>query len=447
MMSSFWHEFISLDLPPILTALFSSLSCALIGNYLVLRRQSLMGDAISHAVLPGIVLAFLISGTRSSFAVFIGASIAGICSALLIEVIRKIGQVETGASMGVVFSIFFALGVLLMEQAAANNIDLDADCLLHGQLETIFWLPPENIFEIIRLSTLSQLPNEVFVSLAVFVFISIFIILFYKELKLFSFDEALAKTLGFNPSVLYYVFISLTAFSVVAAFKAVGSILVIAMIICPATTARLFTDKLKTQIFLSMLFTIIATIAGYVCGAFMPIWFGFENSINTAGMISVISGLLLLMSVFLAPRYGILAQKISRHRLQLQVIREDILGLIYRVEETKKGITKDEIVKTLRKFSSDYFIKNAYNSLLKNGFISERNNTVILTETGNVGAVPLLRKHRLWETYLVNRVGLNPDHVHNTAEALEHYTDQELTEKLQERVKNPETDPHGKKIP
>src|SRR5690606_25426099 len=133
------HNLVSLDFPAALTAAFAAMACALLGNFLLLRRLSLMGDSISHSVLPGIVLAFLFTGSRLTWPVFLGAAIAGICSVFLVELVHRLGRLETGAAMGVVFSIFFAAGVLLIEQAAARNIDLDADCLLHGQLETIFW--------------------------------------------------------------------------------------------------------------------------------------------------------------------------------------------------------------------------------------------------------------------------------------------------------------------
>ena len=305
-MNYFAYQFLSLDLPPLLTASFSALSCAILGNFLLLRRMSLMGDAISHAVLPGIVVAFLISGSRASLPVFIGAAITGILTTVLVELVSRLGRVERGAALGVVFSVLFAAGVLLMEQAAARSVDLDAECLLHGQLETIFWYPANQWSTFFSVSNLSALPSEVWVTLAVFLSSSFFVWLFFKELTLISFDSALADSLGYRSNLMHYCFMVVVACAVVASFKAVGSILVIAMLIAPAATARLLTDRLKVQIALSALLAISATILGYIFAAFAPQILGTPGALSASGMIAVALGAQLAMAVLLAPHYGVL---------------------------------------------------------------------------------------------------------------------------------------------
>src|SRR3546814_19522935 len=129
-------EFLQLDFPAVATATLAAVCCALLGNFLVLRRQSLMGDAISHAVLPGIVVGFVVAGTRSPLPMIVGATAAAVLAAVLIELVRRLGRIEAGASMGVVFTVMFAFGVLLLEQAAARSVDLDADCVLYGSSES-----------------------------------------------------------------------------------------------------------------------------------------------------------------------------------------------------------------------------------------------------------------------------------------------------------------------
>ena len=191
-MSPSLHTFVSTDLPPLLTATLAAISCALLGNFLVLRRQSLMGDAISHAVLPGLVAAFLIAGTRSTWPMFIGAAAAGVATVVLVELVRRLGRVEPGAAMGVVFSIMFALGVVLLEQAAARHVDLDADCVLYGQLETIFWFPPGTWSEFLSMSTLAQVPRQPATLAAVTVLTVLLVTLLFKELRLAAFDPDLA---------------------------------------------------------------------------------------------------------------------------------------------------------------------------------------------------------------------------------------------------------------
>ena len=155
------QDFLQIDLPALLAALFAIVSCGLLGTYLVLRRQSLMGDAVSHSVLPGIVLGFLIAGSRETLPIFLGALAAAVVAAVLIELVRRFGKVEPGTAMGVVFSIMFAAGIVLMEQADAHSVDLDAECVLYGQIEDILWLAPTSWGSLLDPAVWADLPREV----------------------------------------------------------------------------------------------------------------------------------------------------------------------------------------------------------------------------------------------------------------------------------------------
>lgn len=446
-MSESLHEFLSLDVPALLTAVFAAMACALLGNFLVLRRLSLMGDAISHSVLPGIVMAFLVSGSRASVAVFIGAALAGILTALLVELVRHFGHLESGAAMGVVFSILFASGVLLMEQAAARNIDLDAECLLHGQLETIFWYPPQTWSELFQLGTLKLLPSEIYTSASVFLLSLLFVFLFFKELAFSAFDAALATTLGFNAKFLHYILMIFVAGAVVASFEAVGSILVIAMIICPAATARLFTDRLRVQIFLSLFFSLFTVVGGYLLAAFGPIWLGYAHSVNAAGMMTIVSGVLLFGSAVFAPRYGILSRRLRQVGLTLRVYREDLLAALYRAEELHGSPIGLEAEKAISTGGSRMLPRVALRQLCRNSLVRVEQNLLHLSEEGRKEALSLVRTHRLWESFLVEEAGLKPDHVHQRAEELEHFTRKDLSKRLEDKLENPDTDPHGRNIP
>ncbi len=427
-------DFLSLDLPALLSVIFSALACALIGNYLVLRKLSLMGDAISHSVLPGIVIAFLLTSSRGSLAVFVGAAIAGILSAILIEAVRKYGQVETGAAMGVVFSIFFAVGVVLIEQASARSIDLDADCLLHGQLESIFWYPnAKSLFslEFFTFENLKLLPTEVYSSLVTFILVSFFVVFFYKELKISSFDPALSSSLGFNSNLIYNLLMILVAICVVASFRVVGSILVIAMIICPAAIARFYTDKLRNQLLISLFVAFISCLLGYYLGGFAPLDLGYENSVSISGMITVVLGLLLYMSFLFAPSYGVVGRRYRQKKLGFDFICDDILADMYRAEEKEENYS----------FSGKGIVaKEKYiNFLKKKDLISLNSGVLALSEKGRKKAGELIRSHRLWEKYLVDEVGLDSKHVHNTATVLQGIKEPEEIDA--------EFDPHGKPIP
>ena len=303
------QDFLQVDLPAMLAATLATLACALLGNFLVLRRQSLMGDAVSHAVLPGIVLGFLLAGTRATWPIFLGALGAAVLAAIAIDLVRRFGRLDSGTAMGVVFSVMFAAGVVLMEQAAAHSVDLDAECVLYGQLEDILWLAAGDWGSLTDLSTWGAMPREVKTLAVVALLCAALVTAFYKELKLTSFDPELATTLGFPAGWINLGLMVMVGAVAVAAFEAVGSILVIAMFICPAAAARLLTDRLSRQIGLSLVFAVIASVGGYVIAAWAPLWLGHDHSLAASGMIAVTTGVLLALAVLFAPRRGVLARR------------------------------------------------------------------------------------------------------------------------------------------
>lgn len=445
-MSPAVHQFISIDLPPILTALFASIACGLLGNYLVLRRMSLMGDAISHAVLPGLVAAFLITGGRGPVGMFIGAAAAGMLTVIVVALIRRLGRLESGAAMGVTFSIFFALGVLLLEQAAARQVDLDPDCVLHGMLETIFWFPPADWAALLTTATLAELPRQVTTTGLMLVAAILFILIFFKELRLSSFDAGLSTALGFNAAWLSAMLMVMVAASTVAAFEAVGSILVIAMLICPAATARLLTDRLRTQILLSALIASATTITGYILGAFAPIWLGHHSALSTTGMMTVTAGVLLALTIIASPSRGMIIARIRRARLAAQVAREDILGVAFRLEEAGHPAPVP-IIELLRMPGSARSARLGLREAIRRGELVRNAESVSLTDPGRRVAAGLVRSHRLWESYLVEKAGLRPDHVHDTAMKLEHITDTAVRRELSHGRSDTASDPQGKAIP
>jgi manganese/zinc/iron transport system permease protein len=294
--------FLQIDLPALLAALLATCACALLGNFLVLRRQSLMGDAVSHAVLPGLVASFLITGTRASWPMFAGALVAALLASALIELVRRLGRLESGAAMGVVFSIFFAAGVVMMEQAAAHSVDLDAECVLFGQLEDVLWLAPSGWSSLLDPAVWAQMPREVATLAVVAALTTAAVLLFYKELKLASFDPGLATSLGFPAGLVNMGLMLLVGAVSVAAFEAVGSILVVAMFICPAAAARLLTRRLASQLWLSQAFAALSAVGGYALAAFGPALLGADHALAASGMIAVVAGLILAAAALIAPR-------------------------------------------------------------------------------------------------------------------------------------------------
>jgi manganese/zinc/iron transport system permease protein len=439
------HQFVSIDLPPMLTAVFASLACGVLGNFLLLRRMSLMGDAISHSVLPGLVIAFLITGTRSPAAMFIGAAVAGVLTIVVVELIRRFGRLDSGAAMGVTFSIFFALGVLLLEQAAARQVDLDPDCVLYGMLETIFWFPPAELESFWSLATLADAPRQVGVTGSMAVVAILFVVLLFKELRIATFDPALATALGMNSTRLHAALMVLVAASTVAAFEAVGSILVIAMLICPAATARLLTDRLRTQVALSIVVSIVTAVGGYVLGAFVPIWLGHHSSLSATGMMTVVAGAIVAFTLIASPSQGVVAKQVRRIRLAASIAREDVLGVLYRFEELGAGRQAPPLL--FDTLGRSFAIRFGLRAALRHGEVARDGATIMLTDRGRRAAASIIRSHRLWETYLVEQVGLRPDHVHDAAMRLEHVTTDTVRTGLAASEPETHTDPQGKPIP
>ncbi len=434
-MSPMIHGFISLDLLPMLAGTLAAVTCGLLGNFLVLRRLSLMGDAISHSVLPGLVVAFLVMGTRSSLPMFFGAALAGLATVVLVEVVKKLGRVEPGAAMGVVFSVLFALGVLLLEKAAARHVDLDADCVLHGQLETLFWFPPTQWSEFLTWSVLAEAPRQV-VTLAVMAGLSlVFVVVFFKELRIAAFDPGLSTTQGFHAGFMHYLLMLLVAAATVASFEAVGSILVIAMLICPAATARMLTDRLATQVVVSVGVALVCGIGGYLAATALPAVMGFD-AVNAAGMMAVTGGACLTAAVFFSPSHGVVAKAWRRRRLSRRIALDDLLAALYRLrEQGQASATGAALAALLPPMRLEAVISEAQRDALIDGTAAGFE----LTESGLQRAMGLVRRHRLWETYLVDETDQRADHVHDTAERLEHVP--------VDPPAGPRVDPHGKAIP
>lgn len=294
----------------VVVGVLAAVSCALLGNFLVLRKMSMMGDAISHAVLPGLAIAFILTGARASLTMFIGAAIAGVLTALFTQWISKFGNVDRGASMGIVFTTLFALGLILIVHAA-DHVDLDPGCVLYGAIELtpldVVWRP--ELFGMVL-----DVPRPALVLTGVTLLNLFFILLFFKELRISSFDPELATTMGISANLMHYLLMTLVAITTVAAFEAVGSIIVIAMLITPAAAAHLLTDRLGLMILISVVLAALSAVLGHLSALVVPGWIGFESA-STSGMMAVMSGLVFAVALFLAPRYGIVSRKFGRKEM------------------------------------------------------------------------------------------------------------------------------------
>lgn len=410
-------------------AALTNVACAVIGCYLILRRMSLLGDAIAHGVLPGLVVAFLLGGTLSLPVLFLGAVAVGVLTAALTQTLHRFGGVSEDASMGVVFTSLFALGVVLIKYHGPN-IDLDPDCVLSGLLE----LADDNLVSLGGV----EIPRGLVTVLPVLAINLAFIGIFWKELLVGSFDPAFAASLGFRPTLLHYVLMALVALTTVASFEQVGSILVIAMLVVPGATANLLVDRLGPMLVLAALCGALAAPLGFL----LALWW----DVNIAGAMTLVVGVMFLLAAFFSPKHGILTRLVRQGRLRVRILAEDILGMLFRAEESRPG--QPVAVETLRQqLAGGPAFWLALRWLVRQGWIRREDKQLWLLPAGLEHARGLIRSHRLWETFEVVELGRDAERVHDSAMRVEHFLSPSLQAEISATVGDVAKDPHGKGIP
>ena len=285
-----------------LVAAVVAVACALPGTFLVLRRMAMMSDAISHAILPGIVVGFFLTGNLSSPILILGGAATGLLTVVLVEWMRKTNRVREDAAIGLVFSALFATGVILIARYA-GDVHLDTDAVLLGELA---FAP----FDRLQIAGHDLGPQSLYSTGLVGLLCATFIMLFYKELKLATFDSALCATLGFLPGLLHYALMGLVSMTAVAAFDAVGSILVVALMVGPPISAYLLTNRLDRMILYGVLLAVTAAVSGY--------WVAHLFDASIAGCMAAIVGVQFGILFCVAPNQGLLAAWRRRKRQRWQ---------------------------------------------------------------------------------------------------------------------------------
>lgn len=414
------------ELWTVLVAIVCNVACAILGCYLVLRRLSLMGDAISHAVLPGIAVAAMLSGGQyTSVGIFVGAMAVGVLTTFLTQTLQSFGKVPEDSSLGIVFVSLFAVGVILMSKSRTiANVDLDPGCVLYGLLEYVS-LGKEEWFGV-------EIPQALPTMLLALAITLIVVLVLWKELKITAFDPALATAMGINAVFVHYVLMAMVAGVTVAAFEAVGSILVIVMLIVPAATAYLLADRLTAMMAWATGLAIATSVVGTVLS---------PSNANLAGMMAVVAGGFFFLAVFLAPKHGVLAKVWRNTQLGLRIVSEDILASLYRQEEA--GAMATDAVSV-----HGFLRRLAVVALKRQGHVQQVDGgLLILTDEGRERARSIVRAHRLWEAYLDKYFVLPPDHLHEPAMRMEHFLDPAMQKQLAAELDQPGIDPHGRAIP
>ncbi len=421
----------------VVAGVLCAVAAALLGNFLVLRKMSMLGDAISHGVLPGLAAAFFLTGSRSSLPMFLGAVLFGVLTAVMTQWIRDLGRVDEGAALGVTFTALFALGLVMIVRAA-DRVQLDPGCVLYGALE----LTPLDRWDLAGW----EIPRVVVVLGVVLMLNLVFVTLLYKELKLCSFDPALATTSGFHAGLLHYLLMSLVAVTAVASFESVGNILVVAMFIVPPATAALLTDRLGRMIVWSAVLAALSAVLGHIGALAVPEWFGYRST-TTSGMMAFAAGGFFLLAALFAPRYGWVARTLRQHQWAWRVLAEDVIAVMYRWDEREPGgaVRRSRLQKQLVTGSFALRVVLIWQRL--RGRMRLEAGGYCLTERGIRYGRGLVRSHRLWEQYLVSAAGVPLERLHEEAERLEHFTGEALRQRLVQATNAPRRDPHGTPIP
>jgi manganese/zinc/iron transport system permease protein len=301
-------SYLAHDLWILATASLVAISCALVGVFLILRRQSLMGDAISHSVLLGIVLAYLLSDSRDLGIMLTGAVLIGLLTAWLSDGLHKIGRVQSDASIGIVFTLFFSIGVILVS-LYAGQIDLDQECVLYGEIafvpfDTIIWGGTQG-------GTGTDIgPRAFWMILTVFVIVLLSLVIGFHRLQAIAFHPSLALSLGIQVTLWHYFLMTLVSLTAVASFDAVGAILVVALLVIPASSAYLIAKSLKTMLWLAAAYAQGAVLIGYALA------FALDSSISASMAVS--AGVLLLLTVF--------SVQLAKYRLRRHIAETDTPG-------------------------------------------------------------------------------------------------------------------------
>ena len=392
------------------------LMCGVLGCFIVLRNMSLVGDALAHAILPGVVVGYMIAG-YSTLAFFSGAVAAGLLTAFGITWIQRRVRTKNDAAVGIVFTSMFSLGVILISRISRRDgVHLDLKDFLFGQV-------------------LGVSDSDLLLTALVMVYVLISVTVFYRYLFASTFQSVVAQTMGISVRALHYFLMLLLSFVVVASLQTVGVILVVAMLITPAATALLWSQRLSRVLPLAGLLGMVSAVVGMV----------FAVRLNTppGPAMALVATALYLLTVVFAPRKGLVSKAYFRRQRRLQTIKEDILKRVFK-QNQQHGAADAKKIREELDLGGTAWARQIRN-LRSKGLLQPTE--LRLTDAGKLLALRMVRAHRLWETYLNQEVGLTPEQIHGEAERLEHTLTDELLDLVDEELGYPGEDPHGSIIP
>ncbi len=400
-------------------------SASVVGCFTFLRKRALVGDAIAHAILPGICLAFMLANSKNPFILLFGAFVSGLAGTFMVDLIVSRTKIKTDAALGLVLSVFYGFGILLLTviQNSGNAAQSGLDKFLFGKAAAI------NQQDVIVFAVLS------FVLLVV-------IFLLFHIFKLISFDRDFAKVKGFPVEKLELILSILTVMAIAVGIQAAGVVLMAAFLITPAAAARYWTNDLSVMIVLAILFSVTAGLAGTVISYELP-------QMPTGPWIVTVITLFTLISVGVGRKKGVLYAYLQQQKNNRKMLKENILKVLFHLGEANgryydpRDLTQ---ITDRRQIEGNRLMKGLKWLQREKLVILPNENQVILTEDGVSQGARVTKLHRLWELYLTQYMQLPSDHVHEDAEAIEHIITPEVERELESQLNYPDLDPHDRPI-
>jgi len=398
--------------------IITAVVCGVVGCLVILRKMSFLGDALSHAMLAGVAGGYLFMKLAFGLeahapAMLIGSVLAAVLTVGLIGFVSNISRVKEDTAIGIIYTGVFAAGVVLVS-AFSEYVHID---LMHFIMGDVLGVADADLW-------VAAVSGSVVLSV---------VILFFRYFHITSFDPLMAAAIGIPVGLVGYALTVSVSLVVVSAVSMVGVILVVGLLITPAATAYLLSDRLEKMMLLSALFGISSVVGGlYLC-----VWFNTTGG----GAIMLFCTFQFLVVLFVAPRYGILAGWFRRRRLVPQQVMEDVLGFVLRQEA---AVTPEQVMDAVT--GERPVILRALRQMQEEELLVPQHHALGLTEKGHREALKLLRAHRLWEAYLY-RTGVAPERVHEIAHQLEHLNDPASVHVMDHLLGHPLEDPHGSRIP
>lgn len=402
------------------------LTGGVLGCFAVLRRQSLLGDALAHAALPGICVGYLLTHSKEPAPLFAGALVAGLIGSMTILLITRNSRIKQDTAIGMVLSVFFGVGIVLLTyiQKLPLGNQSGLDHFLFGQAATL-------------------LPRDIRIMGLMAVVVILVTTLLFKELKLLCFDREFADASGLPTRRLEFLLTTLLVVVVVVGLQTVGVVLIVATLITPAAAARQWTERLGVML-------VLAALIGGGSGAVGALLSASVANLPTGPVIVLCASAVLIVSLLVAPGRGLVWGVLEERRVARRIRRENLLKDLYTWGERNHGRWTEPVPATfimgLRGQSGTQLTRTA-RRLRSRGLLAPVADGMLLTDRGLNAAEGVVRKHRLWELYLTRRLELPSDHVHRDAETMEHALTDEDVAALEKVLGNPQSDPHGRPIP